>query len=161
MIITKVVGNLADLPAAERELLHVERIELASAALTRRIQRVTSDHGREFGLRLDSDADLRDGDILLREGRNVVAVAVTSQEVLVIAPRGIVEALRVGHGLGNRHLPAQFFEEFEAPGLDTGEGVMVVQADRTVSAFLDHEGTPYTLVERVLEVPFRHASHTH
>ena len=161
MIITAIEGNLADLPAAEREQLHVERVQLATADLTKRIQRVRSDHGREFGLRLAADADLRDGDILLREGSDVVAVSVVSQDVIVIAPRSVVEALRVAHGLGNRHLPAQFFADFKAPGLDTSAGVMVVQHDRTVTHFLDHEGTPYAVVERVMEVPFRHAAHTH
>ena len=161
MIITEIAGNLDELPAAERELLHVERVELASAELTKRIQRVHSDHGREFGLRLPGGTDLRDGDILLREEGSVVAVSVISQEVIVIAPRTVVEALRVAHALGNRHLPAQFFADFGVDGLDTTAGVMVVAQDRTVAAFLDHERTPYAVVEHVMEVPFRHASHTH
>lgn len=161
MIVTEIVGNLDDLSEAERAMLHVERVELASADLTKRIQRVRTDHGRELGLRLDAATDLRDGDILLREEHNVVAVAVASQQVIVIAPRDVVEALRVAHGLGNRHLPAQFFTHLSVEGLDTTQGVMVVADDHTVAAFCDHAGTPYARVERVMEVPFRHAEHTH
>ena len=114
-----------------------------------------------FGLRLSQDADLRNGDILIREGRNAVVIEVDLITVIVIAPRSIVEMGRVAHALGNRHLPAQFFADFDVPGLACDAGVMVVADDRTVSAYLDHEGTPYAVVERVMEVPFRHATHSH
>lgn len=161
MIITSVLGNLADLPAAERERLHLERVSLTSADLMRRVQRVTTDHGRELGLRLSGDSDLRDKDILLREGGNAVVVDVALTTVIVIAPRTGLEMGRVAHTLGNRHLPAQFFDAFDAPGLAFPAGAMVVQDDRTVQAYLDHQGTPYAVVDQVMEVPFRHASHSH
>ncbi|WP_019203529.1 urease accessory protein UreE [Tsukamurella sp. 1534] len=161
MIIDSVAGNLADLTDDETAGLHIERVPLAGADLVKRIQRVRTDHDREIGLRLAApagpDGDLRDGDILHRDDKNLIVVAVEATDVLVIAPRGITEMGRVAHGLGNRHLQAQFFDagsEYEAE-------VMVVQYDHTVADYLDHHGVPYTRQDRVMPTPFRHAEHTH
>jgi urease accessory protein len=161
VIVDRIVGNLADLPQEERNGLHVEKVVLAGADLVKRIQRVTTDHGREIGLRLAAapgrDGDLRDGDILLRDATGVVAVAVLPSDVLVIAPRTITEMGVTAHGLGNRHVQAQFF------GVDSqyGAEVMVVQYDHTVQDYLDHHQVPYERQHRVMPVPFRHVEHTH
>lgn len=161
MIVRKIVGNLAELSASERESLHVEKALLANADLVKRIQRVSTDHGREIGLHLDAvpgpEGDLEDGDILLRDATGVVAVVVLPTDVLVIAPSTITEMGITAHALGNRHLQAQFF------GADSeyGTEVMVVQYDHTVQNYLDHHGIPYRRQDRVVPVPFRHAEHTH
>ena len=163
MIFTEVLGNTHD-PAGQKLIgdRHQEKIVLPSADLVKRIQRLTTDHGNEYGLRLPaSSPDLKDGDILLvtdeGERGNAVVVSVLPTDVLVIAPTSIVEMAFVAHSLGNRHLQAQFFDtdsEYEAE-------VMVVQYDHTVEDFLKHHGTPYSRQERVMPVPFRHAEHTH
>ncbi len=161
MIVERIVGNLADLPPEERDGLHVEKVVLPSADLVKRIQRVTTDHGREIGLRLAAapgrDGDLKDGDILLRDATGVVAVAVLPSDVLVIAPRTIAEMGVTAHSLGNRHLQAQFFDADSEYGAE----VMVVQYDHTVQDYLDHHQVPYERQDRVMPVPFRHAEHTH
>jgi urease accessory protein len=161
VIVEKIVGNLADLPREERDGLHVEKVVLAGADLVKRIQRVTTDHGREIGLRLAAapgrDGDLRDGDILLRDASGVVAVAVLPSDVLVIAPRTIAEMGITAHGLGNRHVQAQFFDADSEYGAE----VMVVQFDHTVQDYLDRHQVPYERQDRVMPVPFRHAEHTH
>ena len=161
MIVEKILGNLAQLPPEERESLHVEKVVLPSADLVKRIQRVTTDHGREIGLRLAAapghDGDLKDGDILLRDATGVVAVTVLPSDVLVVAPRSITEMGVTAHSLGNRHLQAQFFDA----GSEYGAEVMVVQYDHTVQDYLDHHQVPYERQERVLPAPFRHAEHTH
>jgi urease accessory protein len=158
MIITEILGNTHDAAAsAAYEGHHRERVVLPSADLAKRIQRVRTDHGTELGIRLPPGSpDLRDGDVLAAEppadGKpgNVVVVSVEATDVLVIAPRGIGEALFAAHSLGNRHLQAQF----------SGHE-MVCQYDHTVVDFLDHHGVPYTREDRVMAVPFRHAGHTH
>jgi urease accessory protein len=161
VIVDRIVGNLADLPQEERDGLHVEKVVLAGADLVKRIQRVTTDHGREIGLRLVAapgrDGDLRDGDILLRDATGVVAVAVLPSDVLVIAPRTLAEMGVTAHSLGNRHLQAQFFDADSEYGAE----VMVVQFDHTVQDYLDHHQVPYERQDRVMPVPFRHAEHTH
>lgn len=161
MIVEQVIGNVADLPRAELENLHVERVVLPSADLVKRIQRVTTDHGRTLGLRLQAphgrDGDLRDGDILLRDESGVVAVSVEATDVLVIAPRSVTEMGVTAHALGNRHLQAQFFDASSQYGAE----VMVVQFDHTVADYLDAQQVPYQRQDRVLPVAFRHAEHTH
>ena len=54
MIIEKVLGNLHDLPPGPVAYagLHREKVVLPSAQLVKRIQRVTTDHGKELGIRL-------------------------------------------------------------------------------------------------------------
>lgn len=157
MIVTSILGNIHDedhpFPAGHRE-----KVTLPVADLAKRIQRVTSDHGRELGIRLPAGSpDLRDGDVLFAEEGNAVVVAVEASDVLVIAPRSIGEALFAAHSLGNRHLQAQFF----GPASDYAADVMVCQYDHTVEDFLNHHHVPYSRQERVMAVPFRHAEHTH
>nr|WP_240645696.1 urease accessory protein UreE [Georgenia sp. SYP-B2076] len=160
-MVEKTVGNLADLPREERDRLHMEKVVLPSADLVKRIQRVTTDHGREIGLRLAAapgrDGDLKDGDILLRDAAGVVAVTVLPSDVLVIAPRTITQMGVTAHSLGNRHLQAQFFDADSEYGAE----VMVVQYDHTVQDYLDHHQVPYERQDRVMPVPFRHAEHHH
>jgi urease accessory protein len=161
MIIEKVLGNLHDLPQTDLAAyarLHQEKVVLPSAQLVKRIQRATTDHGKEIGIRLPSGSgDLRDGDILHVEESNMIVVSVLPTDVLVIAPRTVYEMGIVAHSLGNRHLQAQFFDassEYEAE-------VMVCAYDHTVEDYLLHVGAPYTRQERVMPVPFRHADHSH
>jgi urease accessory protein len=161
MIVEAVAGNVSELTDDELEGLHVEKVVLPSAALVRRIQRVTTDHGREIGLRLAAapgpEGDLRDGDILVRDEGGLVVVSVEATDVLVIAPRSIHEMGVTAHALGNRHLQAQFFDAASEYGAE----VMVVQYDHTVQDYLDHHRVPYARGDRVMPVPFRHAGHTH
>ena len=164
MIVTEILGNTHSLEgAALIDGAHLERVVLPSAALVKRIQRLTTDHGTELGLRLPPGApDLRDGDVLLVDnpeggGRNAVVVQVEPTDVLVIAPTSIKDMAFVAHSLGNRHLQAQFFDADS----EYGAQVMVVQYDHTVEQFLQHHGTPFQRQERVMPVPFRHSEHTH
>lgn len=163
MVITEIVGNTHTEEGARLvEGAHLEKVSLPSSELVKRIQRLTTDHGHEYGLRLPSDApDLADGDILLLEeqgGRtNAVIVEVQPTDVLVIAPTSIREMGFVAHSLGNRHLQAQFFDADSEYGAE----VMVVQYDHTVEHFLQLHHTPHQRQERVMPVPFRHSEHTH
>jgi urease accessory protein len=161
VIIERVLGNLHELPAEETRGLHLEKVVLPGADLVKRIQRVRTDHGTEIGLRLSAApgaaGDLRDGDILHRDGTGMIVVSVLPADVLVIAPHSIEEMGIVAHNLGNRHLQAQFFgadSEYEAE-------VMVVQYDHTVEDLLGHLGVAFSRQERIMPVPFRHAEHTH
>ena len=75
MIIESISGNIHDFSPEDLEGVHVESVILPLAALTKRIQRVRSDHGTELGIRLAPGApDLCEGDILLRNERGIVVV---------------------------------------------------------------------------------------
>ncbi len=159
MIVDTIYGNAHSL--AGQQLIagkHLEKVVLPSAELVKRIQRLTTDHGTEIGLRLPTGApDLCDGDILDVTDDNAIIISVLPTDVLVIAPTSITEMGFVAHSLGNRHLQAQFF----AADSDYDAEVMVVQYDHTVAEFLDHHQVAYSRQERVMPTPFRHAEHTH
>jgi urease accessory protein len=158
MIIEKILGNLHELPRDAYADRHKERVVLPSALLVKRIQRVTTDHGNELGIRLPSGSgDLRDGDILAADDAGIIVISVLPTDVLVISPRTIHEMGVIAHSLGNRHLQAQFFDA----GSEYGAEVMVCQYDHTVEDYLRHAGVPYARQERVMPVPFRHAGHSH
>lgn len=160
MIIEKILGNLHDLSSTDSAYqgLHREKVVLPSGQLVKRIQRVTTDHGKEIGIRLPSTAgDLRDGDILHVAETNMIVISVLPTDVLVIAPRTVHEMGVVAHSLGNRHLQAQFFDDESEYAAE----VMVCAYDHTVEDYLRHVEVPYDRQERVMPVPFRHAEHSH
>ncbi|MFS0779419.1 urease accessory protein UreE [Neobacillus sp. 3P2-tot-E-2] len=147
MIITEIVGNVDDISSAGR---HIERVFLSSDDLVKRIQRVTTDHGKEMGIRLVEPKDLIDGDILYMDERNMIVVSVTSDDLLVLRPSSIKQMGEIAHQLGNRHLPAQFEEE-----------EMLVQYDYLVEELLVQLEIPYTREERKVKKAFRHIGHSH
>lgn len=163
MIFTQVLGNTHTVDGATQVAgKHLEKVMLPSADLVKRIQRFTTDHGNEHGLRLPAgSADLKDGDILQIthevEGGNAVIISVIPTDVLVIAPTTIYDMAFTAHSLGNRHLQAQFFDT----NSEYAAEVMVVQYDHTVEDFLKHHQIPYSRQEKVMPVPFRHTEHTH
>lgn len=162
MIVEAVLGNLAELTEQERSGLHLERIALSGPELRRRVQRVVTDHGTEVGIRLTARRELQDGDILHRDGHNAVVVSTLPTDVLVVAPATIEQMGLVAHSLGNRHLPAQFLgPAAEVAELPDHDGIMVLQYDHTAEAFLRDAGVRFARVDRQMEVPFRHAEHTH
>ncbi|MEH7493956.1 urease accessory protein UreE [Neobacillus niacini] len=147
MIITEIVGNVDDISSAGR---HIERVYLSSDDLVKRIQRVTTDHGKEVGIRLVEPKDLIDGDILYMDVRNMIVVSVTSDDLLVLRPSSIKQMGEIAHQLGNRHLPAQFEED-----------EMLVQYDYLVEELLVQLEIPYTREERKVKKAFRHIGHSH
>ncbi|WP_299304100.1 urease accessory protein UreE [uncultured Brachybacterium sp.] len=158
MLITQTLGNLSELPDSERSAVTIDPVRLGNLELVKRVQRVTTASGREIGLRLPTELrELRDGDVLHREGDEVITVEVLPSDVLVIRPASIHEMGVIAHGLGNRHLQAQFFDADS----EYGQAVMVVQYDHTVEHFLEHQAALYSREDRVLPHPFRHAEHTH
>lgn len=147
MIIEKVLGNVSTI---EKRTPHVERVYLESDLLVKRIQRVTTDHGREIGIRLRDNKDLVDGDILHMDEKNMIVISVKEDDVLVIMPTSIGQMGDIAHQLGNRHLPAQF------------EGdEMLVQYDYLVEELLKQVKVPYKRENRKVGQAFRHIGHSH
>jgi len=147
MIIEQIVGNVEDIPASGR---HIERVYLSSDDLVKRIQRVTTDHGKEVGIRLKEPKDLIDGDILCMDEHNMIVISVMNDDLLVIQPTNIKQMGEIAHQLGNRHLPAQF----------EGED-MLVQFDYLVQELLEQLDVPYSRQIRKVKKAFRHIGHQH
>jgi urease accessory protein len=147
MIIDEIVGNVEEISPNGR---HIERVHLSSDDLVKRIQRVTTDHRKEIGIRLKEPKDLIDGDILYMDDRNMIVVSVMSDDLLVLRPLNLKQMGEIAHQLGNRHLPAQFEGE-----------EMLVQYDYLVEELLNQLDVPYSREERKVRKAFRHIGHQH
>lgn len=150
MIIEKIVTNIDAMDREEIAKRHMEKVYLESANLVKRIQRVTTDHGNEIGIRLKELRDLKAGDVLYMDDKNMIVVDVLSDDLLVISPRSLNEMGTIAHQLGNRHLPAQF-----------EENNMLVQYDYLVEELLQELQIPFTREDRKVKQAFRHIGHSH
>lgn len=147
MILDKILGNIKDM---EDIHCHVERIYLESDELLKRVLRVTSDHGHEYGISLPKGSEMRDGDILFNDGHNMVVISVKEDDVIVITPRDINEMGEVAHNLGNKHLPVQI-----------EDGKIIIQYDYLVEKFLQNLQVNFERKNMKLKQAFRHVDHSH
>lgn len=145
-LVTSPLGNLDDFVVGRRVL---ERVAIASDDLARRIVRFETSLG-PIGARLAGDRRLRDGDVIAATPELVVAIAVAPDDVLVLRPRSIAEALAFAHALGNRHLPIQIAGD-----------TLVVRYDPLVEALFIERGAVFARERRVLGDAFRHAHAPH
>jgi urease accessory protein len=150
LIIESIVSNIAQMDKEELIKRHKEKVYLESADLVKRIQRVTTDHGTEIGIRLKEPRDLIAGDVLFMDEKNMIVVDVLSDDLLVISPRNLKEMGTIAHQLGNRHLPAQF-----------EENDMLVQYDYLVEELLHEWHIPFKREDRKVKQAFRHIGHSH
>jgi urease accessory protein len=142
------LGNLEDFPVGTRVL---ERLPVASSAMSRRLLRLPSSIG-DLGLMLASEQRIRDGDVLVADTTRVIAVEVLPDEVLVAYPDSIAQAVEIAHALGNRHVPV----------IREGDTIVIGYAG-ALEELLERSGVRYERAERVLERPFAyaHAPHVH
>jgi urease accessory protein len=150
LIVEQIITNIEEMEKEEIIKRHIEKVYLESAHLVKRIQRVTTDHGREVGIRLKDPRDLVAGDVLHMDDKNLIVVDVLSDDLLVIQPRSLNEMGTIAHQLGNRHLPAQF-----------EENDMLVQYDYLVEELLQELQIPYKREDRKVKQAFRHIGHSH
>ena len=148
MVFERVLGNIKDIENIKN--FHVEKIILKSDDSIKRIIRVTSDHGHEYGISLEKGKTLNNGDILLNDGHNLVVIQYESNDILVIKPTNTNQMGKIAHELGNRHLPAQFKDD-----------TMIVEYDSLVEEKLKQDKINYTREDRVLEKAFRHVEFEH
>lgn len=150
MIVENIITNIEEMEKEEIIKRHIEKVYMESANLVKRIQLVTTDHGKEIGIRLKKTRDLAAGDVLFMDEKNMIVIDVLSDDLLVIKPRNLTEMGTIAHQIGNRHLPAQF-----------EEGEMLVQYDYLVEELLLELNIPYKREERKVKQPFRHIGHSH
>ena len=150
MIFNQVLGNIDDINDLNN--LHIEKIYINSEDALKRIMRVNSDHNHEYGIALSENIELKDGDILYHDDKNMIIVKIKSDDVLVIRPTNITEMGIIAHSLGNRHLQAQF-----------EDGKMIIQYDALVEGELKRDNINYSRENLKLKKAFRHVEfgHTH
>lgn len=110
MIITKIIANLHEDKFDKN--LHIEKIFIKSDDSFKKILRLKSDHGEEFGLKLPKNSPaLKDGDIIFQDDKNLVTICFLKDEILKIVPKNITQMGKIAHYLGNRHIPIDIIDE--------------------------------------------------
>ena len=74
MIFNQVLGNISELENLNN--IHIEKIYISSEEALKRILRVNSDHNHEYGIALNENVELKDGDILYRDDKNIIIVKI-------------------------------------------------------------------------------------
>lgn len=109
MIVTKVIGKIADLEQdqlRDLEAFTIEQLFLSWDELQKRILRKTTDVGRDIGIQLES-GHLHPGDILKREKNHLIVVRVKEESVLIVPIRNMKEMGLAAHAIGNMHAPIE------------------------------------------------------
>lgn len=143
-IIEKIYGNVKDIH--ELDHYHIETIMLSNDKLGKAIQRVITDHGNEYGIRIPKgDLPLHNGDILKKDGHNLIVIHAKSQEMIIITPKDINQMGTIAHLLGNTHKPVKI-----------QNGQIILERDPVVEKILDHNCINYELKEITLNEPLKH-----
>lgn len=111
---------ITQLPKEDTEAEEVIEIPM-TAADRRRVRRsLQAPDGRIFLLALPTGTVLRVGQVLLREGSRAYRVAAAEEDLLVVRPRSLREAMLCGHILGNLHRDITAGEDHLATLWDEG-----------------------------------------
>lgn len=147
MIFTKIDGNLDNF---DTENSHVEKVVLPSSEFTKKILRVTSDHGNEYGIRVDEE--LKNGTVFKIDENKLVVLFVQEEKYIEIIPKDIDEMGETAHMLGNTHRPVVI-----------ENGKIYLENDPVVLQLLDKHNVSYSIKEIKLKKPLKHVdlSHVH
>lgn len=150
MIFNEISGNIEDIKDIKE--YHIETIFLDSEDMLKRILKVMSDHNNEYGISLENNETLKDGDILYKndDEKKIILVRVNEEDVLVIKPKSMHEMGVIAHTLGNRHLQAQFEKD-----------TMIIQYDRLVEEELKRDNIDYCRENKKMKKAFRHVEFSH
>jgi len=117
-------GDLVTLPMTAHDRRRVRRI-------------VEAPDGTRLALELATGSVLRPGQVLHRDGTRAYVVSAALEDVLVVAPRDLEEAARVGHLIGNLH------RDIEADGSE-----IVALADAALEERLRRAGVRFAADRR-------------
>lgn len=148
MILTEIYANVRDIPDIAD--YHVETAMVKSDDLLKSILRVTSDHGRDYGIRLEDETQSLENGTAFKVGEGkLLVLSVVPDEVIVVTPRDIDEMGTVAHMLGNLHKPVQ-----------VKDGQITLLMDEVVVQTLRQEGVSYRVEKMQLDQPMRYVNLT-
>lgn len=147
-VFKEILGNITCIKDVDKYT--VENIYITNDDVLKRVIIITSDQNIEYGIKLEEDKKLADGDILFQDDQKLVVVRLELSDVLEIAPRTIGEMAIVAHNLGNRHMPAQFDAD-----------KMIVPYDYLVEEYLQEVKVNYERKKVKLKEAFRHCEAAH
>lgn len=146
MILTNVSGKIDEL--SNKEDYHIEVAEITSDDLSKRVIRVTSDHGNEFGIRLSDESDgLKNGSYFCLDDENILVLFVIPEKMIVIKPKDIDEMGKIAHLLGNTHKP-----------IEVEDGTIKLAIDPVVLDVLNHRQIEYRTEKIALKNPLKYGN---
>ncbi|AGR65369.1 MULTISPECIES: urease accessory protein UreE [Limosilactobacillus] len=144
MVLTEVYRNVDDIPNIGS--YHIETAMVKSDDLMKNILRVKTDHGNEYGIRLDNeDQILENGSAFKLGDKQLLVLSVIADEMIEITPRDIDEMGLVAHFLGNLHKPVQI-----------KDGKISLLLDKVVIKMLDKHDINYELKKVQLDQPLEY-----
>ncbi|ASM38053.1 MAG: urease accessory protein UreE [Campylobacter sputorum] len=147
MIVNKILGNLKDYDTKHKTIAWVN---IHPGDRLKKIVRLKADNGNEFGINLDDDVILKDGDVLGEDDENIFVLKCFPQNVIVIKPDTLTQMGFVAHSIGNNHTPAIFEND-----------TMIVEYDYIIEKMLNEMKVSFERKDLVLDTPLKHASHHH
>lgn len=131
--------TIRELPPGERPGADVDIVQLPMKAHDRRRVRrfVDAPDGARLALELATGTVLLPGQVLYQIGGRAYVVSAALEEVLVVRPRTLEEAARIGHLIGNLHRD-----------IETMDGVVIALADTALSDRLRRAGVSFSAERR-------------
>lgn len=149
MILTEVYRNIDDIPNLDS--YHIEVAEVRSDDLMKSILRVTSDHGNDYGIRLEDESRiLENGTAFLVGERRLLVLSVISDQVIEVTPKDIDQMGVIAHMLGNLHKPIQ-----------VKGGTITLLFDKVVAQTLDQQHVAYQITKKQLDHPMEYVNLSH
>lgn len=149
MILTEVYRNIDDIPNLDS--YHIEVAEVKSDDLMKSILRVTSDHGNDYGIRLEDESQvLENGTAFLVGDKRLLVLSVISDQVIEVTPKDIEQMGVVAHLLGNLHKPIQ-----------VKDGTITLLFDKVVAQTLDQQHVSYQVAKKQLDHPMEYVNLSH
>ena len=148
MILTKIYRNVDDIPNIDS--YHIETAMVKSDDLLKSILRVTSDHGKDYGIRLEDKNDvLENGSAFIVGDKHLLVLSVIADEAITITPKDIDEMGEVAHLLGNLHKPVEI-----------KDGKITLLLDEVVVNTLEGKGIDYKIEKIQFSKPLKYADLT-
>lgn len=103
MIITSVIRSINNI---ENENKSIDTLFLEWYETTKRIQRVTTENGKNIALRfMGVTMRLKDGDVLFEDSDEIIVVRIRPCRAICVSPKDNTEMAKLCFELGNKHLP--------------------------------------------------------
>ena len=148
MILTEIYRNVDDIP--DIESYHIEAAIVKSDDLLKSIQRVTTDHGNDYGIRLEDENHVLESGSAFKIGeKRLLVISVIPDEMIVVKPKNIDEMGVIAHLLGNLHKPVQ-----------VKDGTISLLLDKVVVNTLDKRHADYEIKQIKLDEPLKYADLT-
>jgi urease accessory protein ureE len=145
MVLTKIYDNIDNIN--DLKAFHVETAMVKSDDLLKKVLRVTTDHGNEYGIRLENEEDkLKNGTAFLLSDKELLVLNVIADKMIVIVPKDINQMGILAHMLGNLHKPVRI-----------AKGEISLLYDKVVAQTLDSKNIPYETRDIQLSEPLHYA----